>query len=297
MNSRKILDWDNTKENFGKAFAGAMSTIVWISGIGIRLVRAPKIHVMRQVAAVVIIGCLIQLLRLFRASPDDVILPALGLVTFTIYVAFQNVYYFFLHNKLRLDRFGKDRVETLQVTSIFYTFLAVTSNVIIGCSLISVFSSESPLVLALGTTLAMACTMEALADGHLPYLACGILFLSSLLLLGVAFLLFASIYGVHYAVCRCCHGGRPDAGMLSQLKRETIGRLLATVVAPCSKAQSGMVCTICLETLKSKEEVVELDCNATHTFHAGCIREWVCRANVCPICRASVVPQELYCFD
>lgn len=41
-------------------------------------------------------------------------------------------------------------------------------------------------------------------------------------------------------------------------------------------------CTICLEQLES--DVVKLT-NCSHTFHVGCITEWLVRKRECPVCR------------
>ena len=42
-------------------------------------------------------------------------------------------------------------------------------------------------------------------------------------------------------------------------------------------------CSICLDTIDSRGDARMLTC--AHTFHHGCVEEWLARSNVCPLCR------------
>ena len=42
-------------------------------------------------------------------------------------------------------------------------------------------------------------------------------------------------------------------------------------------------CTICLDALKSNENVINLPCN--HYYHEDCIKRWLNEQNFCPVCR------------
>eukprot|EP00913_Durusdinium_trenchii_P007171 g6746.t1 len=50
-------------------------------------------------------------------------------------------------------------------------------------------------------------------------------------------------------------------------------------------------CTICLEIPGSGEAVTTLPC--CHWYHTECIREWLLHAQLCPLCKTSVVPEDL----
>ncbi|CAK9037620.1 E3 ubiquitin-protein ligase MBR2 (HAL3-interacting protein 1 homolog) (AtHIP1) (MED25-binding RING-H2 protein 2) (RING-H2 finger MBR2) (RING-type E3 ubiquitin transferase MBR2) [Durusdinium trenchii] len=49
--------------------------------------------------------------------------------------------------------------------------------------------------------------------------------------------------------------------------------------------------TICLEIPGSGEAVTTLPC--CHWYHTECIREWLLHAQLCPLCKTSVVPEDL----
>ncbi|KAL3504675.1 hypothetical protein ACH5RR_034516 [Cinchona calisaya] len=51
-------------------------------------------------------------------------------------------------------------------------------------------------------------------------------------------------------------------------------------------------CSICLSEFEEGDEIRELECN--HMFHNKCLEKWLqgCQAT-CPLCRSSVVPQEI----
>lgn len=44
-------------------------------------------------------------------------------------------------------------------------------------------------------------------------------------------------------------------------------------------------CSICLTQFQMGEMLISLPCHQRHSFHAGCIREWLHRQNVCPLCQ------------
>lgn len=46
-------------------------------------------------------------------------------------------------------------------------------------------------------------------------------------------------------------------------------------------------CSICLTTFEMGEMLISLPCHQRHSFHAGCIRQWLSRQNVCPLCHKS----------
>ena len=54
-----------------------------------------------------------------------------------------------------------------------------------------------------------------------------------------------------------------------------------------SAADSGgnMECAICLEEYTAGSMVVSLPCDESHAFHHACIKRWVARDPVCPLCK------------
>lgn len=45
------------------------------------------------------------------------------------------------------------------------------------------------------------------------------------------------------------------------------------------------ICSICLDEYEKNEAMGRLDCG--HGYHAHCIKAWLSRKNVCPLCRAT----------
>lgn len=54
-----------------------------------------------------------------------------------------------------------------------------------------------------------------------------------------------------------------------------------------SKTQMTGNCTICLEDFESGQQMRTLPC--FHSFHAGCVEEWLEKNRVCPICQFDIV--------
>lgn len=49
-------------------------------------------------------------------------------------------------------------------------------------------------------------------------------------------------------------------------------------------------CLICMAGIKEGERIADLSCN--HNFHTDCIKEWIKRRNVCPLCNSQVAECE-----
>ena len=45
------------------------------------------------------------------------------------------------------------------------------------------------------------------------------------------------------------------------------------------------ICIICTENFQPKDKIVQLKCNSIHIFHFNCIRQWINKKPICPICR------------
>ncbi|KAK1427273.1 hypothetical protein QVD17_15956 [Tagetes erecta] len=51
--------------------------------------------------------------------------------------------------------------------------------------------------------------------------------------------------------------------------------------------EEGEVCVVCQVEFKSNERLGVLDCK--HRFHSTCIRDWLMRQNVCPLCKCQAL--------
>ncbi|KAF8395202.1 hypothetical protein HHK36_019145 [Tetracentron sinense] len=67
--------------------------------------------------------------------------------------------------------------------------------------------------------------------------------------------------------------------------------LMETVNCSSDQIQEEGNCSICLEQYKNREEVGVLKCG--HDYHAGCIKKWLLIKNVCPICKAPALADDL----
>lgn len=51
-------------------------------------------------------------------------------------------------------------------------------------------------------------------------------------------------------------------------------------------------CSICLESFKENDDLVEFTCNKEHIFHEDCIKAWIEKRTNCPICRKEMFNKE-----
>nr|GME09779.1 probable E3 ubiquitin-protein ligase HIP1 [Ipomoea batatas] len=68
------------------------------------------------------------------------------------------------------------------------------------------------------------------------------------------------------------------------LSDEVIMSLLGTSTFETSSDEDKDSCCICLDEFSTGDELGKINCE--HKFHFMCIREWLKRNNICPICRA-----------
>ena len=50
--------------------------------------------------------------------------------------------------------------------------------------------------------------------------------------------------------------------------------------------KNAINCAICIEQLKTGNQVKKLDCN--HSFHGKCINDWLKQKLICPLCKKEV---------
>ncbi|XP_010253614.1 PREDICTED: probable E3 ubiquitin-protein ligase HIP1 [Nelumbo nucifera] len=68
--------------------------------------------------------------------------------------------------------------------------------------------------------------------------------------------------------------------------------LIEMIYCSSDENQDEGTCVICLEEYKNKEEVGTLK-NCRHDYHVSCIKKWLSIKNVCPICKAPALPDNL----
>lgn len=54
-------------------------------------------------------------------------------------------------------------------------------------------------------------------------------------------------------------------------------------------------CSICLEKMEKDNDIVALDI-CDHIYHEKCIREWLSKSRICPLCRSNVDDNDCRCI-
>jgi hypothetical protein len=105
--------------------------------------------------------------------------------------------------------------------------------------------------------------------------------------LGLIFLSWGIFFAMKYLyrrICCCCKGGGTVL----------IGYSLANI--PFVKRNfkdSPVDCAICLADFAFGVKVSPLYCDVRHLFHTDCIRQWLTRNPICPLCKAVINPLKL----
>ncbi|KAL3618388.1 putative E3 ubiquitin-protein ligase rhb1a [Castilleja foliolosa] len=77
--------------------------------------------------------------------------------------------------------------------------------------------------------------------------------------------------------------------MTSNLTEDSISSYLKNRVSENRLADEEQICTICLDYLcKDPMNIATLDCR--HEYHFSCIKQWLQRKNVCPLCNKIAIP-------
>ncbi|KAJ1435276.1 hypothetical protein B484DRAFT_319053, partial [Ochromonadaceae sp. CCMP2298] len=63
---------------------------------------------------------------------------------------------------------------------------------------------------------------------------------------------------------------------------------LPSFVFSCCEDVNNADCCICLGNFELGEMLTSLPCDKKHSFHGGCIRQWLERQNSCPLCQKMV---------
>ncbi|KAI9086303.1 hypothetical protein K1719_031757 [Acacia pycnantha] len=68
--------------------------------------------------------------------------------------------------------------------------------------------------------------------------------------------------------------------------------LTESIYCSSEQSQEEGSCVICLEEYKYMDDVGTLR-SCGHDYHVSCIRKWLSMKNICPICKASALPDEM----
>jgi len=83
-----------------------------------------------------------------------------------------------------------------------------------------------------------------------------------------------------------------DPEVLSNARRRGLSKwdleTLPSFVFSCKEEVNNLDCCICLGNFELGEMLVSLPCDKKHSFHGGCIRQWLERQNSCPLCQKLV---------
>ena len=54
-------------------------------------------------------------------------------------------------------------------------------------------------------------------------------------------------------------------------------------------AEDGNSCAICMEDFRvGGDKVAQLSCDGKHIFHTECLKAWVEKNSICPMCRKEI---------
>lgn len=59
-----------------------------------------------------------------------------------------------------------------------------------------------------------------------------------------------------------------------------------------SEKQISDTCYICIDDFKENDLVIKLPCSSSHVFHEECIKTWIKKKTICPLCRSELLPPE-----
>ena len=96
-----------------------------------------------------------------------------------------------------------------------------------------------------------------------------------------------------YLVGDFSQSGRDQIGNQSSgLSEESITNVVKTRICrkleeAASMDEEDESCVICQEEYEKEEKIGFLDCG--HEYHADCLKKWLLRENVCPICRSPAI--------
>ncbi|XP_021807955.1 uncharacterized protein LOC110751758 isoform X2 [Prunus avium] len=81
------------------------------------------------------------------------------------------------------------------------------------------------------------------------------------------------------------------------LSETTITNRLRTRLHVSETVREPDSCSICMIEYKDQDKIASLY-YCSHEYHADCIKEWLLKNNLCPMCRAlAVIPEDYPCWD
>ena len=87
-----------------------------------------------------------------------------------------------------------------------------------------------------------------------------------------------------YLCCNCSPYERRSSPLTSRLEEQLVTKKMEKNAKTFKKdIYNTDECSICLETFKEDENLIQLNCN--HIFHLHCIDDWLQIQENCPVCR------------
>eukprot|EP00826_Nyctotherus_ovalis_P003827 TRINITY_DN1078_c0_g1_i3.p1 TRINITY_DN1078_c0_g1~~TRINITY_DN1078_c0_g1_i3.p1 ORF type:complete len:300 (-),score=58.78 TRINITY_DN1078_c0_g1_i3:218-1030(-) len=216
----------------------------------------------------------------------------LSTVFLSVYMLMQIIVFLVLNEKIHLERCLGKKPEAFQSICIVYIIIGVTFYLIFGCLIKVAFSGHFSMTL-IGV---LSVIPLIILDGIAIYLTYPVICLSLMLLLVLTTVLYTILYLIYYTVYRRCHSS--SAEELALKVKLNISEVLDKVAYKYSvkshmQQRREILCSVCLESLEGRL-VVCLDCNPSHVFHKKCIKTWIFKDNVCPLCKLPIMPEEVY---
>ena len=268
--------------------------------LALNMVNCISLHVIRQLVNITSLVLLILNIIWYEYEQDKVSLSIACCVAVSIYTIIQNIYFLFLHDRIKLEDCWRSKSQALHAMGITYcivaVFLCVTSYSLARSIL---FDRPSEVPLYAGIWFTCAAIFQVTLDSYVLHMLCPAIFVSTLALLVLLLASFSAAYFLHLLWCkRCKNGEREELERKKVIIKDTLKKVTGRYKADSItlKTFEAPTCAICLQSFSEGAEVVVLDCSETHIFHANCACEWLCQANVCPMCRAPVLPEGLYLF-
>ncbi|KAJ7976979.1 RING/U-box superfamily protein [Quillaja saponaria] len=76
------------------------------------------------------------------------------------------------------------------------------------------------------------------------------------------------------------------------LSEDLIPKCLTETMYSQERSQEDGSCVICLEDYKDMDDIGALK-TCGHDYHVSCVRKWLSMKSICPICKASVLPDDM----
>lgn len=301
FNSQRLCNWQRSKEKLGKILSFCLKSISCIHSIALKLIYLKPLHILRQLVSLLSIVVTLIIFKNSHENSDLMFLPMFAIVSQIAYIIAQTGYFCYLHNRLSLVSCWKDELEALHAAGIFYSILSIICNAsIYHLAYVILFESQQNYHMPIfyGYSLISILIFQISTDSCILHLLCPIILFSGLAILFVSFFLYSIGYSLYFLTVRKCVYANNET-QSECVKKQKVLEILDKTGILFNRENFGIptntpICSICLEILQDNTEVIIPDCSDAHIFHKECMKDWLCKSNVCPMCRAAVIPSDLY---